>query len=57
MNNAFINRLRRPTNKVSQFPEYVRLSAIDDAFLLYNGAPEEYEDPADYIRLRGGRVA
>ncbi|MNW54142.1 hypothetical protein D3C74_317310 [compost metagenome] len=49
--------VRSNPNKVSQLSEIVRLSAFDDAFLLYNGAPESYEDPADYIRLKGGRIA
>lgn len=25
--------------------------AEPDAYLLYSGAPEEYEDPADYVRF------
>lgn len=51
------NIVRNNLNKVSQISEIVRLSAFDDAFIAYNGAPESYEDPADYVRLKGGRIA
>lgn len=51
------SNVRSNPNKVTPFSEIVRLSAIDDAFLLYNGAFESYEDPADYVRLKGGRIA
>lgn len=27
---------------------------LDHAFLDYNGGCEDYEDPADYVRSRGG---
>lgn len=50
-----MNSLRISTKKVSRksIPQL-------DAFLLYNGAPEDFEDPADYINprvLKGGRIA
>ena len=51
------NIVRNNPHKVSQISEIVRLSAFDDAFIAYNGAPESYEDPADYVRLKGGRIA
>lgn len=47
-------KLRKSTKKVSR-----NFDPIFDVFLLYNGAPEIYEDPADYINLRvlkGGRI-
>ncbi|RCX22900.1 hypothetical protein DFP94_101489 [Fontibacillus phaseoli] len=50
-------KVRSNPNMVPQISQNVRLSSFDDAFLLYNGAPEVYEDPADYIRLKGGRIA
>lgn len=57
MKRSYNDRLRNNTHKVSQISENVRLSSFDDAFLLYNGAFEPYEDPADYVRLKGGRIA
>lgn len=56
MKRCSMNIVRNNQHKVSQISEIVRLSAFDDAFLTYNGAPESYEDPADYVRLKGGRI-
>lgn len=57
MKRCSMNIVRNNPHKVSQISEIVRLSAFDDAFIAYNGAPEPYEDPADYIRVKGGRIA
>ena len=57
MNRSYTDNVRNNTHKVSHLPQIARLSSLDDAFLLYNGAFEAYEDPADYIRLKGGRIA
>lgn len=58
-----MNTLRITTNKVSFPNENVRPSA-PLTFLQYNGAPEEYEDIADYSAqvltsypLKGVRIA
>jgi hypothetical protein len=37
------NTIRNQPQEVSFYPE------LNDAFLQYNGAAEEYEDPADYL--------
>lgn len=50
-----MNSLRKPVRKVSRMfsnPQH-------DAFLLYNGAPDPHDDPADYVNvrvIRGGRI-
>lgn len=50
-----MNNIRKSTKKVSRSS-----IPLHDVLLLYNGAPEEYEDPADYVNpraLKGGRIA
>lgn len=57
MKRPYNNKLRSNPKMVPQISQNVRLSSLDDAFLLYNGAFEPYEDPADYVRVRGGWIA
>ncbi|MNV07206.1 hypothetical protein D3C71_976260 [compost metagenome] len=48
MNHVNYKYLRSKTHKVSEFSEIDR-KRPSDAFLLYNGSYEEYEDAADYL--------
>ncbi|WP_433943656.1 hypothetical protein [Paenibacillus sp. SN-8-1] len=48
MNHVNHKYLRSKTHKVSEFSEKVHRRP-SDAFLLYNGSYEEYEDAADYL--------
>lgn len=45
--------LRFENEEVSQIDENF---SIDDPNFLYEGSCEEYEDPADYIRLKAVRL-
>ncbi|NGM81250.1 hypothetical protein G5B47_02355 [Paenibacillus sp. 7124] len=40
--------IRKPVRRVSKHHE----KFTNNAFLLYNGGREDYEDPADYIDIR-----
>ncbi|WP_156337286.1 hypothetical protein [Paenibacillus dakarensis] len=55
-----MSTIRKTTNEVSFPNKNVRPSA-PLTFLQYNGAPEEYEDIADYLPqdrpLKGARIA
>lgn len=54
MSNVIVRKDKR-NNRLN--PVRHEFPSIDDAFLLYNGGAEEYEDPADYIRLVRGAGA
>ncbi|MFD1267550.1 hypothetical protein ACFQ3Y_08955 [Paenibacillus motobuensis] len=49
--------IRKTTKKVSRRFRKTRILPGVDTFYLYNGALESYEDPADYVRVKGGRIA
>ncbi|GAA0395905.1 hypothetical protein [Paenibacillus motobuensis] len=49
--------IRKTTKKVSRRFRKIHILPNADVRFLYNGALESYEDPADYVRLKGGRIA
>ena len=49
--------IRKTSKKVSRRYRKTRILPGVDTYFLYNGALELYEDPADYVRLKGGRIA